>query len=208
MLFRRKKIVEAVFKLSSRELAKSSYEIGLVMWDRAIKERFLRDREVATIKREEDETRDSISYRLPNEIDLFLGVELSKKIRRTHKTIQDFIRALNDKYLQLIQRHSEIDEAEPEHQEGLIVNLLPSLKLKGMQFSLRLQDRVPDDAFVLGRVVEIGPESTGAELECLNHQHEYVVGSDEMLVDFCIPGLAEEHFGLSVQKENFFIYQR
>lgn len=206
MLFRRKKIAEVVLKLSSRDSAKSTYEIGLLMWERGIKERFLQDRAVATVKRQEDETRDSISYRLPNEIDLFLGVELSKKIRRTHRTIQDFIRALNDKYVQLIQGHAEIDVTEEELREGLIVNLLPSLKLKGTQFSLRLKDRIPDDAYIIGRLMEIGPESTGAELECLNHQQEYVVGADEMAVDYCIPGLADEHFGLSVQSENFFIY--
>jgi len=207
MLFGRKKqiIREPVFKLSSRDLAKSTYEIGLLMWERGIKDRFLQDREVAAIKRQEDEIRDSISYRLPNEIDLFLGIELSKKIRKTHKSIQDIIRALNDKYMQLIQGHDEFDVTE--HKEGLIVNLMPSLKLKGTQFSLRLKDRIPDDAFIIGRVVEIGPDSTGSELECLNHQQEYVVGTDEMVVDYYISGLADEHFGLSVQNGNFYIYQ-
>lgn len=206
MLFRKKKKArrEPVSKVSSRELAKSTYEIGLSMWDRGIKDRFLQDREVAAIRRQEDEIRDSISYRLPNEIDVFLGIELSKKIRRTHKTIQDFIRALNDKYIQLIQGHEEFDDTE--HREGLIVNLMPSLRLKGTQFSLRLKDRIPDDAFIIGRLVEIGPESTGSELECLNHQQEYVVGSDEMAVDYYISGLTDEHFGLSVQNGNFYIY--
>jgi hypothetical protein len=207
MLFGRKKqiIREPVFKLSSRDLTKSTYEIGLLMWEKGIKDRFLQDREVATVKRREDEIRDSISYRLPNEIDLFLGIELSKKIRRIHKSIQDLIRALNDKYLQLIQGHDEFDVEE--HKEGLIVNLMPSLKLKGTQFSLRLKDRIPDDAFIIGRFVEIGPESMGSELECLNHQQEYVVGSDEMTVDYYSADLADEHFGLSVQNGNFYIYQ-
>ena len=206
MLFQRKKVAEVVLKLRSRDVVKSTYEIGLLMWERGIKDRFLHDRAVATVTRQEDETRDSVSYRLPNEIDLFLGVELSQKIRRTHRTIQDFIRALNDKYVQLIKGHAEIDVTEEELREGLIVNLLPSLKLKGTQFSLRLKDRVPDDAYILGRVMEIGPESSGAELECLNHQQEYVVGADEIAADFCIPELADEHFGLSVQNANFFIY--
>jgi hypothetical protein len=207
MLFGRKKqsIREPVFKLSSRDLAKSTYEVGLLMWERGIKERFLQDREVAVVKRQEDETRDSISYRLPNEIDLFLGVELSKKIRRTHRSIRDIIRALNDKYLQFIQGHAEFDVAD--HEEGLIVNLMPSLRLKGSQFSLRLKDRIPDDAFIIGRIVEIGPESTGSELECLNHQQEYIVGSDEMIVDYYVSNLADEHFGLSVQNGNFYLYQ-
>ena len=99
MLFGKKKQIarEPVFKISSRDLAKSTYEIGLFMWEKGIKERFLQERAVAVVQRQEDETRDSILYRLPNEIDLFLGVELSKKIRRTHKSIQDMIRALNDK---------------------------------------------------------------------------------------------------------------
>jgi len=207
MLFGRKKqsVKEPVFKLSSRDLAKSTYEIGLLMWERGIKDRFLQDREVAAVKRQENETRDSISYRLPNEIDLFLGIELSQKIRKTHKSIQDLIRALNDQYLQLIQGHAEFDVAE--HKEGLIVNLMPSLKLKGAQFSPRLKDRIPDDAVILGRLVEIGPESTGSELECLNHQQEYLVGANEMRVDYYIPDLADEHFGLSVQNENFYMYQ-
>jgi hypothetical protein len=206
MFFRRKKIADVALKLSGRDVAKSPYEIGLVMWERGIKERFLQDRAVATVTRREDETRDAISYRLPNEIDLFLGIDLSQKIRHTHRTIQDFIRALNDKYVQLIQGHAEIDVTDAELREGLIVNLLPSLKLKGAQFSLRLKDRVPDDARIIGRLLEIGPESNGAELECLNHQQEYVIGADEMGADFCIPGLADEHFGLSVQHENFFVY--
>jgi hypothetical protein len=111
MLFSKKKQTarEPVFKLSSRDLAKSTYEIGLLMWEKGLKDRFLQDRAVAAVKRQEDETRDSISYRLPNEIDLFLGVELSKKIRKMHKSIQDLIRALNDKYLQLVQGHEEFD---------------------------------------------------------------------------------------------------
>ena len=207
MLFSKKKPTarEPVFKLSSRDLAKSTYEIGLLMWEKGLKDRFLQDRAVAAVKRQEDETRDSISYRLPNEIDLFLGVELSKKIRKTHKSIQDLIRALNDKYLQLVQGHEEFDAVE--HQEGLIVNLLPSLKLKDTQFSLRLKDRIPDDAFIVGRLIEIGPESTGSELECLNHQHEYIVGADEMTVDYYLPDLADEHFGLSIQNGNFYVYQ-
>ena len=206
-LFGRKKQVvkEPVFKLSSGELAKSTYEIGLSMWERGIKARFLQDREVAAVNRQEDETRDSISYRLPNEIDLFLGVDLSQKIRKTHQTIQDLIRALNDQYLQLIQGHAEFDAAD--HKEGLIVNLMPSLKLKGMQFSPRLKARIPDDAFIIGRIVEIGPESMGSELECLNYQHEYVVGADEMGVDYYLPDLADAHFGLSVQEGNFYLYQ-
>ena len=85
MLFKKKKqtIREPVFKLGSRDLVKSTYEIGVLMWEKGIKDRFVRDREVAAVKRQEDETRDSISYRLPNEIDLFLGIELSKKIRKT-----------------------------------------------------------------------------------------------------------------------------
>jgi hypothetical protein len=207
MLFHRKRqtIREPIFKLSAREQGKSTYEIGLSMWEKGIKQRFLDDREVAAVRRQENETRDSISYRLPNEIDLFLGVELSKKIRRTHKTIQDLIRALNDKYGQLIQGHAEFDAAA--HAEGLIVNLMPSLKLKGSQFSLRLKDRIPDDAMIIGRIVEIGPESTASELECLNHQQEFVVGSDEMAVDYYVAALAEEHFGVSVQNGNFYIYQ-
>lgn len=207
MLFQRKKpaIREPIFKLSSREMAKSPYEIGLLLWDKGIKDRFLQDREVSAVRRQENETRDSISYRLPNEIDLFLGIELSKRIRRTHQTIQDLIRALNDKYLQLIQGHAEFDAAA--HKEGLIVNLMPSLKLKSAQFSLRLKDRIPDDAFIIGRIIEIGPESTGSELECLNHQQEFVVGSDEMVVDYYLADLADEHFGLSVQNSNFYIYQ-
>ena len=206
MLFGKKKQIvrEPVFKLSSRELAKSAYEIGLLMWEKGVKERFLQERAVAVVQRQEDETRDSILYRLPNEMDLFLGVELSKKLRRTHKSIQDIIRALNDKYLQLVEGHAEFDIAD--HQDGLIVNLLPSLKLKATQFSLRLKERIPDDAFIIGRIVEVGPESMGAELECLNHQQEYIVGSDEMAVDYFLPGLADEHFGLSVQNSNFFIY--
>ncbi|PIE35045.1 hypothetical protein CSA56_05825 [candidate division KSB3 bacterium] len=206
MLFGKKKqaVREPVFKLSSRELTKSSYEIGLAMWEKGMKDRFLQERAVAVVQQQEDEIRDSVFYRLSNEVDLFLGVELSKKIRRTHKSIQDIIRALNDKYMQLIEGHAEFDIAD--HQDGLIVNLLPSLKLKATQFSLRLKDRVPDDAFIIGRLVEIGPESMGSELECLNHQQEYIVGSDEMSVDYYIPGLADEHFGLSVQGGNFFIY--
>jgi hypothetical protein len=207
MLFGRKKSIsrEPVFRLSPRDLTKSTYEIGILMWERGGKERFLQDREVATISRREDETRDSISYRLPNEIDLFLGVELSKKVRRTHRSVQDVVRALNDKYMQLVQGHAEFDEAD--HQEGLIVNLMPSLKLKATQFSLRLKDRIPDDAYIIGRLVEIGPESLGSELECLNHQQEYVIGSEEMVADYYIPELAPEHFGLSVQNNNFYIYQ-
>lgn len=206
MFFGKKKqaVREPVFKLNSRELTKSTYEIGLVMWEKGIKERLFQEREVAVVQRQEDETRDSIFYRLSNEIDLFLGVELSKRIRRTHKSIQDIIRALNDKYKQLIEGHAEFDPAD--HKDGLIVNLMPSLKLKATQFSLRLKDRIPDDAFIIGRVVEIGPESMGSELECLNHQQEYIVGSDEMTVDYYIPDLADEHFGLSVQNANFFVY--
>ncbi len=106
--------------------------------------------------------------------------------------------------MQLIEGHAELDIAD--HRDGLIVNLMPSLKLKATQFSVRLKERIPDDAFVIGRIVEIGPESLGAELECLNHQQEYIVGSDEMAVDFFIPDLADEHFGLSVQNGNFFVY--
>lgn len=206
MLFGKKKQVvrEPVFKLSSRDMAKSAYELGLILWGKGIRDRFLQERAVAVVQRQEDETRDAILYRLANEIDVFLGVELSKKLRRTHKTIQDIIRALNDKYLQLIEGHAELDIAD--HRDGLIVNLMPSLKLKATQFSVRLKERIPDDAFVIGRIVEIGPESLGAELECLNHQQEYIVGSDEMAVDFFIPDLADEHFGLSVQNGNFFVY--
>ncbi|MBD3307190.1 hypothetical protein GF339_12235, partial [candidate division KSB3 bacterium] len=207
MLFGKKKQVarEPVFKLSPRDLTKSTYEIGLLIWDKGVKERLLQERAVAVVHRQEDQTRDSVFYRLANEIDLFLGVELSKKIRRTHKSIQDIIRALNDKYTQLVDGHAEFDRVD--HQEGLIVNLMPSLKLKATQFSLRLKDRIPDDAFIIGRLVEIGPESMGAELECLNHQQEYIIGSDEMVVDYYIPDLADEHFGLSVQNGNFFVYQ-
>jgi hypothetical protein len=99
MLFGKKKQVvrEPVFKLSSRDMAKSAYELGLILWDKGIRDRFLQERAVAVVQRQEDETRDAILYRLANEIDVFLGVELSKKLRRTHKTIQDIIRALNDK---------------------------------------------------------------------------------------------------------------
>lgn len=206
MLFGKKKQVvrEPIFKLSSREMTKSSYEIGLLMWERGIKDRCLQERAVAVVQQKEDEIRDSVFYRLSNEIDLFLGVELSKKIRRTYKSIQDIIHALNDKYMQLVEGHAEFNLAD--HQEGLIVNLLPSLKLKATQFSLRLKERIPDDAFIIGRLVEIGPESMGSELECLDHQQEYIVGSDEMAVDYYIPDLADEHFGLSVQNGNFFIY--
>ncbi|PID56515.1 hypothetical protein CSB45_10820 [candidate division KSB3 bacterium] len=206
MLFGKKKqlVREPVFKLSSRELAKSSYEIGLLMWEKGLRERFLQERAVAVVQRQEDETRDSVFYRLSNEIDLFLGVELSKKIRRTHKSIQDIIRALNDTYLQLVEGHAEFDPAD--HREGLIVNLLPSFKLKALQFSVRLKERVPDDAFIIGRIVESGPESMGSELECLNHQQEYIVGSNEMSVDYYIPALADEHFGISLQNGNFFLY--
>ncbi|MCP4401175.1 MAG: hypothetical protein GY801_28245 [bacterium] len=206
MLFGKKKQIarEPVFKLNSRDVAKSSYEIGLLMWDKGLRERFLQERAVAVVQRQEDETRDSVFYRLSNEIDLFLGVELSKKIRRTHKSIQDIIRALNDKYMQLVEGHAEFDPTD--HREGLIVNLLPSLKLKAIQFSVRLKERVPDDAFIIGRIVEIGPESMGSELECLNHQQEYIVGSDEMSADYYIPSLADEHFGLSIQNSNFFLY--
>ncbi len=207
MFFGKKKQAprEPAFKVSSRELSKSTYEIGLFIWEKAVKDRLLQEREVAVVQRQEDETRDSIFYRLSNEIDLFLGIELSKRIRRTHKSIQDIIRALNDKYKQLIEGHAEFDPAD--HKEGIIVNLMPSLKLKATQFSLRLKDRVPDDAFIIGRFVEVGPESMGSELECLNHQQEYIVGSDEMVVDYYIPDLADEHFGLSVQNGNFLIYQ-
>ena len=207
MLFGKKKpsVREPVFKLSARDLIKSTYEIGLVMWDAGIKERLLQERAVAVVQREEDQTRDSVYYRLSNEVDLFLGMELSTKIRKTHKTIQDLIRALNDKYAQLVEGHAEFDPRD--HQEGLIVNLLPSMKLKAAQFSLRLKERVPDDAFIIGRLMEIGPDSSGVELECLNHQQEYVIGSDEMTADYYIQDLAEEHFGLSVQNGNFFIYQ-
>ncbi len=206
MLFRKKKQIarEPVFKLSARDLTKSTYEIGLLIWERGIKERLLQERAVAVVQRQEDETRDSVFYRLSNEIDLFLGIELSKKIRKTHKTIQDVIRALNDKYQQLIEGHAEFDLAD--HADGLIVNLMPSLKLRATQFSLRLKERIPDDAFIIGRFVEVGPESMGSELECLNHQQEYIIGSDEMVVDYYIPDLADEHFGLSVQSGNFFIY--
>jgi len=207
MFFGTKKqtVREPVFKLSARDLIKSTYEIGLVMWDKGIKERLLQERAVAVVQREEDKTRDAVYYRLSNEVDLFLGVELSTKIRKTHKTIQDLIRALNDKYAQLVEGHAEFDPRD--HQEGLIVNLLPSMKLKAAQFSLRLKERVPDDAFIIGRLMEIGPDSSGVELECLNHQQEYVVGSDEMTADYYIQDVAEEHFGLSVQNGNFFIYQ-
>ncbi len=206
MLFGKKKQAarEPVFKITSRELTKSTYEIGLAMWEKGIKERLLQERDVAVVQQQEDETRNAVFYRLSNEIDIFLGVELSKKIRRTHKTIQDIIRALNDKYTQLIEGHLEFDPAD--HKDGLIVNLMPSLQLKASQFSLRLKDRIPDDAFIIGRLVEVGPESLGAELECLNHQQEYSVGSDEMVVDYYIPDLAGEHFGLSVQNGNFLIY--
>lgn len=206
MLFKKKKQVarEPVFKVSSRDLMKSTYEVGLLMWEKGMKDRLLQERAVAVVQRQEDETRDSVFYRLSNEVDLFLGIELSKKIRRTHKTIQDIIRALNDKYQQFIEGHAEFDPAD--HKDGLIVNLMPSLKLKATQFSLRLKDRIPDDAFIIGRIVEIGPESMGSELECLNHQQEYIIGSDEMAVDYYIPDLADEHFGLSVQNGNFFIY--
>ena len=207
MLFGRKTPVvrEPVFKLSARDLAKSPYELGLIFWEKAVKDRLLQERSVAVVQRQEDETRDSVFYRLSNELDLFLGVELSTKIRKTHTTIQDLIRALNDKYQQLVEGHAEFDPRD--HQEGLIVNLLPSLKLKATQFSMRLKERVPDDAFIIGRLVEIGPESTGVELECLNHQQEYVVGSDEMTADYYMQGIADEHFGLSVQNGNFYIYQ-
>ena len=206
MLFGKKKQIarEPVFKLGSRDVAKSSYEIGLLMWDKGLRERFLQERAVALVQRQENETRDSVLYRLSNEIDLFLGVELSKKIRRTHKSIQDIIRALNDKYMQLVEGHAEFDSAD--HRDGLIVNLLPSLNLKATQFSVRLKERVPDDAFIIGRIVEIGPESMGSELECLNHQQEYIVGSDEMSADYYIPSLAGEHFGISIQNSNFFLY--
>ena len=134
MFFGKKKQAakEPVFKLSSRELNKSTYEIGLVIWDKGVKERLLQEREVAVVQRQENETRDSVFYRLSNEIDLFLGVELSKKIRRTHKSIQDIIRALNDKYKQLIEGHAEFDPAD--HKDGLIVNLMPLICRKSWKW--------------------------------------------------------------------------
>ncbi len=53
-------------------------ELGLILWDKGIRDRFLQERAVAVVQRQEDETRDAILYRLANEIDVFLGVELSK----------------------------------------------------------------------------------------------------------------------------------
>lgn len=207
MLFGKKKqiIREPIFKFSSRDLVKSTYEIGILMWEKGIKERLLHERAVATVQRQENETRDSVFYRLSNEIDIFLGVELSTKIRRTHKTIQDLIRALNDKYQQLVEGHAEFHP--DDHKDGLMVNLMPSVHLKETEFSVRLKDRIPDDAFIIGRIAEVGPDSLGAELECLNHQQEYIVGNEEMLVDYYIPDLADEHFGISIQNGNFFVYQ-
>ena len=72
MLFGRKTPVvrEPVFKLSARDLAKSPYELGVIFWEKAVKDRLLQERSVAVVQRQEDETRDSVFYRLSNELAL------------------------------------------------------------------------------------------------------------------------------------------
>ncbi len=207
MFFRRKKqdlTKEKIYKLSSRELDRSVYEIGLSLWDKAIRERLEDKKEVVAVEKKGDATRDMVYYRLANEIDIFLGVELNKRIRKTTKTVQDVSRAINQKYQELVENHAEYEKSE--HEEGIIVNLIPSFKLKGNQFTFRLKERIPKDARIMARLVEVGPESQGIELELLSHQREFIVGGNPLLVDYYASDLADEHFGISVQGSNFYLY--
>lgn len=207
MFFRRKNrdvAKERIYKLSSREANRSIYEIGLIMWEKAIKGKLEDKKEVVTIEKKGDATRDAIYYRLANEIDIFLGVELNKKIRKTTKTVQDISRAINQKYQELVESHAEYEKSD--HEDGIIVNLVPSLKLKGNQFTFRLKERIPKDAHLIARLIEVGPESQGLELELLSYQREFIVGGNPLLVDYYASDLADEHFGISVQNSNFYIY--
>jgi hypothetical protein len=207
MFFRRKNqdsIKEKIYKLSGREIDRSVYEIGLSMWDRAIRGRLEDKKEVVAVEKKEDATRDAIYYRLANEIDIFLGVELNKRIRKTTKTVQDISRAINQRYQKLVENHAEYEKSE--HEEGITVNLIPSFKLKANQFTFRLKERIPKDARIIARLVEVGPESQGIELELLSHQREFIVGGNPLLVDYYASDLADEHFGISVQSLNFYVY--
>jgi hypothetical protein len=207
MFFRRKKqdlTQEKIYKLSSREMDRSVYEIGLSMWEKAIRERLEDKKEVVAVEKKGDATRDVVYYRLANEIDIFLGVELSKRIRKTTKTVQDVSRAINQKYQELVENHAEYEKSE--HEEGIVVNLIPSSKLKGNQFTFRLKERVPKDARIMARLVEVGPESQGIELELLSHQREFIIGGNPLLVDYYASNLADEHFGISVQDSHFYLY--